>query len=484
MSKRGAWVFALSMTLSVVTAALAQPAKPVAPGAAPAPSPTAPGTPPITTEPKLPEVNDPMLELPPPPKRVLRSWQEAIARLRQDSLNLSGSRTRIQQAEAQARFALSGALPTLTGDAAVSHQLLRGERTFFDVTATPPGPATATIPDPATDFRASLNLRIPVFAPEAWYNHGTAKDGIETSRLDAKEIERQEVAIAANAIVTVVTAERLAEVSRVSLRSALSTLDLNRRRAALGASSAVDVLRAEQIVSEARANVVSADEQLLQAREELGVALGSTDDWGVTTDIRIDALASDARASCVPEQSIEARPDVRAARSSLAVAERNVKGVGYGHLPLVDAVSTLAYSEPESGINNEHVTWSIGAVLTWQIYDGGARYGTRDVRQAEASLQRDRLSDTRRRAALEVTRAVRGVRVAEANLAVSTQSRHIASETSRLSQVAFMNGSGTSFDLVDTARRLRDAEIDLAIKEFEVLRAKIAALLALATCRV
>jgi outer membrane protein TolC len=69
-------------------------------------------------------------------------------------------------------------------------------------------------------------------------------------------------------------------------------------------------------------------------------------------------------------------------------------------------------------------------------------------------------------------------------LAVAARTREIAAETARLTKVAYLNGSGTSFDLVDTARRLREAELDYTVKEFDVLRAKIAALLALATCDV
>jgi len=76
------------------------------------------------------------------------------------------------------------------------------------------------------------------------------------------------------------------------------------------------------------------------------------------------------------------------------------------------------------------------------------------------------------------------VRVAEANLRVSAKSREIARETARLTRIAYLNGSGTSFDLVDSAQRLRQTEIDFAIQEFEVVRAQIAALLALATCTV
>jgi outer membrane protein, multidrug efflux system len=79
---------------------------------------------------------------------------------------------------------------------------------------------------------------------------------------------------------------------------------------------------------------------------------------------------------------------------------------------------------------------------------------------------------------------VRAVQVAEANLALSARTREIAAEMARLARISFVNGSGTSFDLVDTATQLREAELDFALKEFEVLRLEIAALLATSTCSV
>jgi outer membrane protein TolC len=226
-------------------------------------------------------------------------------------------------------------------------------------------------------------------------------------------------------------------------------------------------------------------ENLRRARETLGEALGSAEAYGVTPAIRLDALVKDAQTSCVPERSIEARPDVRAAAQQVRVAERSVKAVDYSFLPTVDGVSSLTYwSHEDSSANAEHITWTIGGVLTWNLYDGGFRYGTRSVREADVALTKDRLTETRRRAQLEVTQSMRGVTVAGANLAVSARTREIAQQTARLTRIAYLNGTGTSFDLVDSARRLREAELDFAVKEFEVLRAKITALLALATCRV
>lgn len=422
-----------------------------------------------------------MLEPPPPPPQVLSTWREALTRIRNESTSLRIARARIAQAEAEARLTLSPALPSLTGNAGLQHHLLRGEGLAVNATNML---VPRTIPDPATTWNASLNLRVPLLAARTWHEHGTARDAIEVTRLNTLELERIEVARVANTIVTVVTAERLAEVSRVSLRSALSTLDLNRRRAELGASSMVDVLRAEQEVSASRAQVVSADEGLFRARETLGLALGSTEPWGVIPDIRLDSLAADAKATCRVEKDISARPDVRSAEANLRVAERAANAPRYDFWPTIDAVSTVLYNSTDETVNGEHVIWTIGAVLSWPIYDGGARYAERQLRVSQSVAVREQLTDLQRRASVEVSQAFRGVKTAEQNLVIARRSRDISSETARLARVAFLNGSGTSFDLVDTARQLRQAEIDLAIQEFEALRARITALLALATCRV
>jgi outer membrane protein TolC len=287
----------------------------------------------------------------------------------------------------------------------------------------------------------------------------------------------------ADAVVTAVTAERLAEVSRVSLESVLSTLDLTKRRATLGAASTIDVLRIEQEVSLSRGQVVAANDGVLRAREALGAALGSAEPYGVTPAIRLDELANDAKSSCRPADVL-ARSDVRAAEASVQVAKHSEEGVSKTYWPTIDAVSSLTYWSPVSAINNEHVTWSVGGVLNWTLYDGGLRYGTREQRTAETRIASEQVTEAKRKARLEVTQAFRAVRSSEATLSVAAKTREVAAETARLTKVAYLNGSGTSFDLVDTARRLREAELDYTVKEFEVLRAKIAALLALATCDV
>jgi outer membrane protein TolC len=455
------------ITLLAAPAALAQ--QKAAVPAAPAPAPALPA---VQAEPPMPDVSDPLLDTPPPPSNVLASWQQALQLVRDQSVSMRLARVNVQRAEAQVRSALAPALPQLLGTAGVTKYLLKGEQE---------GTGT-TIPQQSAIWNAQLALTVPLFRPFAWSTHGSAKDAVEASKLSAKETERQVVAGFASVIVTVVTAERLAEVSRSSLRAALSTLDLTKRRAALGASNTLDVLRVEGEASLARSQVVTATEALMRAREALGTALGSSESWGVMPDIKLDSLATDAQKVCRPERDISTRTDVRAANANLAVNERRMKAIDWTYLPTLDGVSAIGVQDPNFAVNNRPVNWTIGALLTWNIYDGGLRGGQRMSAAAEVEGSKAERDETRRAASLELTQALRNVQVAEANYAVSAKTREINFETVRLSKISFLNGSGTSFDLVLTERQLRISDADLAVSEFSVLQAKIAALLALSTC--
>lgn len=453
---------------------------PAANAAAPA-TPAEAGANPPVVPPALPTSDDPLLTPVPLPAKVLSSWQEALALVRTQSTVLAGARTRVERAEADVTTARSHFLPTLTGTAQATDHLIRTELPAGTI----PLCSNGRLPCPSAYWGAALNLSVPVIAAQSWYDWKTAKHAVNSAKLDAKEIEREQVAQVAVAIVNVVTSERLAEVSRVSLNASLSTLKLTQRRAELGAASRVDVLRVEQDAEAARAQVISASETLRQAREALGQVLGMSEAVTVNPDLNLDGLATDAARTCSRQNGIELRPDIVASNAAAAVARRRVDSVDYAFLPTVNGTSTLTYySEPIQSPNRDHVTWTIGGLLTWQIYDGGARYADRAARRTDWELAQQHVRDVDRLARIEVTQTMRGVSVAEANLSVSQRNRDILVETARLTQIGYLNGTGTSFDLVDAARRLREGEIDLTIKEFEVLKAKIAAFLALAKCDV
>jgi multidrug efflux system outer membrane protein len=410
------------------------------------------------------------------PPQVLGSWRQALTLVQGRSTSVATARARIVEASARSRQALANGLPLISGNGSVNRNLLFATGT----TVTAQGTTNVRLPFPATTWNAGVSLRQPIFDLRTWYDIHTSDTAVEAAEMSAEDVERIALGGLADTIVTVITAERLAEVSRVSLRSNLSTFDLTQRRTRLGAASAVDVLRTEQEVASSRSDVVQADESVRRAREALGMALGYPEAWGVAPNIKVDALAADAQSVCSPVTDPEQRSDVRAAKLNVEVSERTAESVKYGNAPTLDLVSDFSYTtDPRSA---RPVLWSIGAVLTVPIYDGGRLGSERDINVANANVARLQLTEATRRARLEAVQAQRAIEVAESNFGVSRQARDIAQESARLSRIAFVHGTGTSFDLVDSAQRLRQAEIDVTIKEFEVVRARIAALLALSNC--
>ncbi len=428
-------------------------------------------------------VDDPMLEPVPPPNNVLHHWQNALARVRNRDPQLKRARAQIQAARGRARQALARALPKLTGNSNFNYHILRGQSTFNPNADNPIAMDPVPIPDPRWSLSGSLSLRVPLIDARSWYDHGTAKREIEQASLQAQDVERLVIGGLAESIVAVVTAERLAEVTRINLASALSSLELNKKRARLGAANAVDVLRAKREVTQTRAQLIQADESLRQARESLGLALGDSEAWGVTPEIKLDQLRADARSTCQRNEELEERADIKAAQKSVKIAKRNAQSVDYSYLPTLDAESRLyANSIPGATATRNGVTWTIGAVLTWTLYNGGQRYGEKTTHEALLqSAKMDRV-DATRQAKIEVERALRGVSVAESRLKISRSTHEVAAQNARLARIRFVNGTGSSFDMIQTQSASQEARIDVTVKEFELLRAQIAAFLAMASC--
>jgi outer membrane protein TolC len=433
---------------------------------------------PAPTQAPAPAADDPMLVAAPAPKHVLGGWREALALASAQDPQYSISLLEIERARGQERQALAGTLPQLNATGNVTLQIVRADVTAFD--SSTGSLVTRTIPASPT-ASASLSLRQPLLAPRTWWAIGTASQQTELAKLSVDDRRRVLIASVADAIVTVVTAERTSEINRVGLKAALDRLVLEKKRLDIGSGTALDVVRFEQDVVASRATLIQGDETLRQARERLGLALGSIEDYGVRPDISLDGIQADVMRGC-QKSKLEDRSDLRVLRQQRDIAERAETDADLMYAPTADLTSTATVSS-EQLIGTNHVSWNVSAVLTIPIWDGGLKYGVKRSAKAATQQAEERLDAATRGADVEVTQADRAVQVADRSLGVAKQARDLAKETDRLAKKAFENGDGTSFDLVDAARRLREAELSLAVRELDVVRAKISAVLATADCK-
>ncbi|HLL01257.1 MAG TPA: TolC family protein [Myxococcaceae bacterium] len=423
-----------------------------------------------------PKVEDPMLAPVPAAPRQVETWDEALALVRERSTDLENAQAGIERAEGRSRQALAALLPNARFSAGVGYDLLNPERAVQPGTGAPVPTGTSPL------AAGTVSLTQSVVDLSAWRGLASAEASERGAEATLQDVRRRLTQSLARTLVSVVAAERAAELNRVGLRQSLERAALVQRTLELGAATQLDVARTRQDVELARQSLISGDEQLRRSREALGLALGFDQGVGVSQRFGLQGLVAQTQSSCTPLQSVNERPDLVAAQAQIDSARESRRQASAGYLPTLGIASNLSANTTTDPGPAKVSTWNIAAVLSVPIWEGGLRGGLVRERtgiERQATQARER---TRREVELEVARTRRGVEVAEALVKTAAEGRALAEQTDQLTRRSFEIGRGSSLELVQSAAALRQAELALALREFELVQARLERFLTEARC--
>ncbi|MBX5483268.1 MAG: TolC family protein [Myxococcaceae bacterium] len=432
-----------------------------------------------------PKIDDPMLAPAPRPARVVTSWREARELLAKNSTDLRSAEAAVERAEGRWTQALAALLPNARVSAGVAVDLLHPSVPSYAGVAAGAAGAVSALPsgtDPTTPLAAaSVTLSQTVVDVGAWRGLSSASAGERSARASLADVRRRVTQGLARSIVAVVAAERAAEINRISLRQALERAALSDRTFELGAGTQVDVVRVRQDVTVARSALIAGDEQLHRTREALGLALGIDEEVGVSPSFALEPLIDEVKAECRPLEDPSRRADVVAAEEQVKAAAASREQATAGYLPTLGLTSTALGFTTSPG-PGQVGTWNIAAVLSVPLWEGGLRGGLVEERRgAEVQAQQAAL-EARRAVTVEAARAERNEASVRALLATARESRELAARLDALTRRSFQIGRATSLDLVQAAAVLRQAELNLALREFEWVQARLDALLTVSEC--
>lgn len=468
------------LVLLLAAAPQAPSASPSAPAQQPTPeasaAPSAPG--PVPFQPK---VDDPMLAPVPPAAEQVKTWDDALTRVRQRSTDLRNAEAGVSRAQGRWRQSLGLLLPNARATAGVGVDVLHP-----DVPSAAGGgavggtSASGKVPSaPLGTLSASLTQSI--IDVGAWRGLSSAKASESSAVASLQDVQRRLTQGLAQVLVATVAAERAAEINRVGLRQALERQALTQRSFELGAGTQLDVVRVSQDVAVARQALVAGDEQLRRTRESLGLSLGEDHGVGVNPDFNLAGLVEQTRQQCAPLQDLANRPDLVAQRANVDAARESRRQASAGYLPTLGLSSTLLGFTTDPGFGR-FATWNVSAVLSVPLWEGGQRGGLVREREGLEAQAAQAAEATRRNVGVEVSRARRGVEVAEALLKTAAESLELADRTDRLTRRAFEVGRGSSLELVQSGAALRQAQLALVLREFELVQARLDAFLTEARC--
>jgi outer membrane protein len=395
---------------------------------------------------------------PAPLERV--TFEEAVRRAIERHPTVGQATQAIQRAQALLDQARSVFRPTVSG--AVGTTILDDARGF-----------SGNITQPRTQSSFSGTLSYPLLAASRWAAAKQAKDQVEIARLSAEESRRDIALTAAESYLAVIATEHQRDIAARNRDTAQALEDYARTRLEAGQGSRLNHVRSSQELAAARALFQLAELAVSRAQEALGVAIFAKAPVDAAGDAQI-ALATPPKDD---ESWLLERPDVRLFTAQVSAADRVVHDTWKSWLPTASFAFTPQYVTP-AGFFEPAKTWRALFQLQVPIYDGtlGA---TRRLRIADRETARLRLEAVTADARSERRFAQESVTRNEAIVAASRLAAESAQEALRITEVAYKSGATTNIEVVQAQQTARNAELQWALAEDELRRARLALLVAL-----
>ncbi|MBN1419710.1 MAG: TolC family protein [Planctomycetes bacterium] len=290
---------------------------------------------------------------------------------------------------------------------------------------------------------------------------------------DRARLENRLISSVIQGYYDVLAAAEFTATAEASVRTVEAQLDEVRKLFAGGATGTrkADVLALEVRLAEAR-------ERELRARNARSLAAAALANlMGLAPDSELALSGDEWRPRELPDsyeaavaEAMARRPEMASARTAVERADRAKRAEKAAFLPRVDLVGRGWWDDPDLKYEAGHVNWTIGAMLSWEIFRGGATSGR--VRRAKAAVEEMRALD--RKAALDVELDVRSAYLrleeARARLDVAEQSVAQAEESLDLVRKLYDGGAATitrylEAELALTAARMRATQGRFDVKK-------------------
>jgi len=252
------------------------------------------------------------------------------------------------------------------------------------------------------------------------------------------------------------------------------------RRVDAGTAAPLEITRARAELVRRQSDLAGARAALDRTRLAVGILLGREGPVRVTVPEVEGAPAPELStpADQLVSEALERRPEIAAQRAQEHAAESGVRSAWARIAPQLSASGSVFSSDVPFPTGKKD-GWRVTLDLTWQLYDGGFRYGK--LRQAEAQVQGAQAGLTAQQLAVrqQVQDAQRDLSVAIEQLKLARAQLELATDSAASIRRSFEAGVASSLDVIDANDRLYASDTGLAAARARLAQARLALQLAL-----
>ncbi|WP_217468893.1 efflux transporter outer membrane subunit [Paraburkholderia sediminicola] len=273
------------------------------------------------------------------------------------------------------------------------------------------------------------------------------------------------IATVATDYLTLLSDERLLQITEDTIKADQSTYDVTKRIQELGNSSMLDVQQAQNSLASARASLASYRRAVAQDRNNLVAVLGAPipDDLPPAREFDDESMFADIGAG-VPSLLLTRRPDIVQAEHALKAANANIGAARAAFFPKIELTASAGTSSStlSSLFKAGTGAWAFAPTVSVPIFDYGSNKASLDVAKIEKQIEVADYESTIQTAFKEVANALtaRATYVdqveADRDYVMSSQRYYT------LAQARYKAGTDSFLTFLDAQRTLYTAQQQLA----------------------
>ncbi len=430
-------------------------------------------------------------------------FRQAVETALHQNADLQSMQARIAQARAGVARARGAHFPkviatmgaTRTNDALNAFGMKLGQRaaTFNDFGAGQfnqplPGvlgvaPTNLNQPAPVNDFSTRLEADLPLYTGGKLEGYASQAHAMLLAAQSGDLAARQQIIDhVLQAYDGVHTARAYERVASKALQAARSQERLVANLTQQGVVVKSDLLSAQVHLEDVKLQQQQATDMEAQAMDALHVILGLPMDQPIAvSDAVVVGMPSGTPATWVP-QAQASNPQILALRHQVDAAAGRVEVARADLYPQVGAVARLETHDANVGVGAH--SYTVGAQLTWTVFDAGVTRSAIDLAAAAQAEQRDKLRAAEDKLGMQVRDAWRRAEAAQREVGMRALAVQQAEEAARIVSRRYADGVGTLLEMQGAQAMLDKARADLVLARSQINQQRAALRLALGSLTV
>ncbi len=407
-------------------------------------------------------------------------FAQAVALALHRNPDLLSVQAQIAQARAGVAQARGARLPRLTAglgavrtnDALNAFGLKLGQRgaTFGDFGAGQFNPANPNVlsvapdglnhPAPVNDFGSRLEAQLPLYTGGKLAGYMRQANAMLRAAQAGDQAARQQIIDhVLQAYDGVHTARAYRKVAAQALQAAQSQLTMVDNLYKQGVVLKSDLLAARVNLENVQVQQSQAADMEQQAMDGLHVVLGLPIDEPIELGPAVKVSMPQGTPAQWDDLALHDNPQLRALAEQVAAAGGQVEVARSDLYPQVGAMARFETHDPHLGFGAH--SYTIGAQLTWNVFDGGVTRQAIDQAAAARDALRLKLQSARSQLLMQVHDAARRARLAADQVAGRALAVQQAEEAARIVAKRYADGVGTLLELQGAQAMLDKARADL-----------------------